>query len=474
MEEIFDYMGVDYLRYARNRESFNIPCPQCDVKGATSKNHLNVNLSRNRWRCPKCGAYGNAVNYYAYVNTGDYRLSTSAYAKLIEELTVAMKGDAAYQQERERRRSSLPEWKPIKSAEIASDEVLDKTFRTLLSWPPLALTEAHRKMLIARGLDNEAIDRNGYRSLSTGIEMAPYIPAALKTMYQQKCWGNVRKSLPRLNKMSDMAVMAGITVATWLERQGCIMEGVPGFFKFEGRWCFLFPGKGIAIPTRNRAGQIVCLQARLDSGNVRYMTISAKGLTLGVSEHISRVHWPLANDPMPGLSGHGNRMTEVLITEGPLKADVALHLLRKRGNCPPIAFAAIQGILNTNALMADCDELVKLGYKEVTNALDMDRLTNINVMRGSKRLRELLSEKGIKFHQMFWDEDSAKELARQQRTKCQEQDVPLPEKIPENPHAALAVYTNALAACSRTAGEHLDWPAKSKGIDDFLYSTTAK
>lgn len=468
MEEIFDYMGVDYLRYARNRDAFNIPCPKCDSNG--TKHHLNVNLSRKKWRCPKCGSYGDGVNYYALVTKGDHRLSAAEYAKLIDELTIAMKGDSAYQKKQKERRL-MPEPQYIKSAQIAADEVLDHTFRTLLSWPPLALTEAHKEMLLTRGLDEEAIESNGYKSLLNGIDFARYIDPAVKAAYGKNNWGNERKKQPRLKATSDMTVMAGLTVAYWLKQQGCTMKGVPGFFKFQGHWCFLFPGKGIAIPTRNREGQIVCLQARMDKGNVRYLTISAKGLELGVSEHISRVHWPLANDPVPGQPTDNQKVTEVLITEGPLKADVALHLLRKRGQCPHVAFAAIQGVLNTNALMTECEELVKLGYKEVTNALDMDRLTNINVMNGAKRLRELLSNIGLKFRQMFWDESSARELAEQQRAVCLELEVPLPAQNSQNPYLALARYTKALADAGHQ-NKTLDWPKKSKGIDDFLYSTS--
>ena len=38
------------------RSSYNIPCPVCD-HAASRKRHLNINLKRNVFRCPKCGQF---------------------------------------------------------------------------------------------------------------------------------------------------------------------------------------------------------------------------------------------------------------------------------------------------------------------------------------------------------------------------------------------------------------------------------
>ena len=42
------------------RSSYNIPCPVCDHAGSR-KRHLNINLKRNVFRCPKCGQFEGGV-----------------------------------------------------------------------------------------------------------------------------------------------------------------------------------------------------------------------------------------------------------------------------------------------------------------------------------------------------------------------------------------------------------------------------
>ena len=48
------------------RSAYNIPCPLCDRPGTREK-HLNINLKRNVYRCPKCGQFqGGVFDLYAY------------------------------------------------------------------------------------------------------------------------------------------------------------------------------------------------------------------------------------------------------------------------------------------------------------------------------------------------------------------------------------------------------------------------
>lgn len=470
MEEIFDFMQIDYGKYARGQNSFNIPCPICDKIG-TSR-HLNVNLAKKKWRCPKCGSGGNGVNFYHFVNTGYFELSKEEYTETIAELNRLMKGDTAYQK---RRAYNEVKWKSepkIKTVPIAEDDILHQTFSQLLDFKALSLLDEHRENLLARGLDEEAIEKNGYRSFPAGIQMKDFIRPDIKAAYEKNNWGKIKNENPRLKHMSDFALMMGLTVADWLKSRGCQMRGVPGFFRFFGHWCFLFPPKGIAIPTRNMKGQIVALQARTDIGRLRYMTVSAKGLELAVEENISRVHWPLGNDALdPSEDGNG---TEVIVTEGPLKADVALHLLKQNELRPKTAFVAMLGIMNTNSLLRDCEYLKELGYKQLTNAFDMDRLTNPNVLKGSVRLRTLLKEKGIVFSPLFWDKPTAIKTAEAQRKVCVELGVALPEKVSQNPFIALAQYTQALASEGDAARHTVEWDKHTKGIDDFLFVQSQK
>ena len=46
------------------RSSYNIPCPCCDDE--PGKRHLNINLKKDVFRCPRCGFSGGIFDLYAY------------------------------------------------------------------------------------------------------------------------------------------------------------------------------------------------------------------------------------------------------------------------------------------------------------------------------------------------------------------------------------------------------------------------
>jgi len=198
------------------------------------------------------------------------------------------------------------------------------------------------------------------------------------------------------------------------------------------------------IPTRNVFGQIVGLQIRKDKGDVRYKTYSSKGLPKGAEVGISRLHFPKAN---PKLTG-----SKVYLTEGPLKADIAKHLLLD----DKAYFIACQGVSNTSALSKCFKWLQRNGVKEVINALDMDKITNINVMMASKKIAGAAKECGISILNMYWDEEEAvRRLEALGHSK---------EQI-EKPFQMLLLETKRLYDQGASIDPH--W-GKNKGIDDYL------
>ena len=48
MEEVMDYLGINYRYYSNGNSVFNLPCPQCD--NGERKRHLNENLEKGKWR----------------------------------------------------------------------------------------------------------------------------------------------------------------------------------------------------------------------------------------------------------------------------------------------------------------------------------------------------------------------------------------------------------------------------------------
>ena len=71
------------------KSAYNIPCPLCDRAGSREK-HLNINLKRNVYRCPKCGQFqGGVFDLYAYY-MGIPR------EKVLEDLTARLQRDISY------------------------------------------------------------------------------------------------------------------------------------------------------------------------------------------------------------------------------------------------------------------------------------------------------------------------------------------------------------------------------------------
>ena len=64
MTDILPLLPIPQPPYGKS--AYNIPCPLCDKPGTREK-HLNINLKRNVYRCPKCGQFqGGVFDLYAY------------------------------------------------------------------------------------------------------------------------------------------------------------------------------------------------------------------------------------------------------------------------------------------------------------------------------------------------------------------------------------------------------------------------
>ena len=108
-----------------------------------------------------------------------------------------------------------------------------------------------------------------------------------------------------------------------------------------------------------------------------------------------------------------------------------------------------------------------MGYDKITLALDMDKCTNTNVMRGGKKLRDELTKRGFSVNIMTWDRESADELVEKQKKLIEEMDLRMPEKLPRNVFFEAA----ALSYVLKDAGvkeDRYQWNPKTKGIDDYL------
>ncbi len=153
----------------------------------------------------------------------------------------------------------------------------------------LVLSEEHRRQLHARGLDDLSIGVNGYASTPTPI-FASFIARALSREHD--------------------------------------LHGIPGFYRDAGEWRMVTGGAGFFVPVRGADSRIQGLQIRRDEGKPKYIWFSSKDRAGGASPG-SPVHYA-----KPNLL---KTATEVTLTEGALKADIAAHLL----GAPVVAAAGV-------------------------------------------------------------------------------------------------------------------------------------
>ena len=255
-----------------NRVSIDINCPFCG-----GKKKMNLNLKKDVFGCNRCGEKGGMLALYGKIFGVD---NQTAYAEITEKLgngNIRKSGSS---------RSAAENIKTEKEQGV-SDRIKNQAYTSLLSMLPLS--DTHKRKLLERGLTEDQIEQNGYRSTP---------------------------------------VLGFRKITEKILESGCRIEGVPGFHvDSEGRWTIHFSQKssGILIPIRNTLGLITGMQIRLDRpyDGRKYVWLSSVNFPQGASSG-SPVH----------LAGEaGDRI--VYITEGALKGDIAHAVSGKTFVCVP-------------------------------------------------------------------------------------------------------------------------------------------
>ena len=86
----------------------------------------------------------------------------------------------------------------------------------------------------------------------------------------------------------------------------------------------------------------------------------------------------------------------VLLTEGPMKADV-IHALTGQ------TVLAVPGVNSLAQLGPALEQLQAQGLEHMMTAFDMDYLTNPHVGEGQRNLAALLEQRGIPYGTYLWD-----------------------------------------------------------------------
>lgn len=124
-------------------------CPFCGDRGP-GKYHLSLNTRKNQYRCNLCEASGNSVSLYARMNGTSYRQAHEVLSK--------DGGIYRFPQQPLSQKPPEPEPKPLAMRHDVYYDMLSH----------LTLSPKHHNDLLSRGLSEERISQNMYRSLPSG------------------------------------------------------------------------------------------------------------------------------------------------------------------------------------------------------------------------------------------------------------------------------------------------------------------
>lgn len=343
--------GARQVGKPSQKGEIKVLCPR-GVKTTRGKTAtFDVNLAKSNFKCYRecsdCIGRGGMLDLYNLLCGGGTDRKT-AYVEIMNKL----KHEALP----EIKRPAEPIFTPQKSQENTTDaQTLDKAYRAFLA--TLTLSEKHRANLLSRGLTEPAIQKGLYKTVPQG----------------QAAWS---KSLRAL------------------EAQGIALQGVPGFYRKDGRYCAATFRSGFFIPYFDEQGRICGMQIRFDTakeGGKRYLWFSSAGYEDGCSAR------NITSYGAPGLMPTVDSGRLVFVTEGALKAAVANALDAKHH--PMIA---IGGVSCYGQWEETCKYLQSKNIRFVVDAFDSDRETNANVQRVLEKLYKIAAQHGIQMQRCDW------------------------------------------------------------------------
>lgn len=285
-------------------------------------------MDTDQYRCNLCGASGNSVSLYARLHG---LTNKEAYMEL------SRGGNVYPMPQQPSSQNTEPQPKPLAQRH--------EVYMDMLSL--LTLSAEHRENLRERGLFDDRIDQNQYRSMPQTSEGRKLLAALLRDT-------------------------------------GHDLQGIPGFRTSYGEWTLSGPN-GFLIPVRDKDGLIQGMKIRLDEGEPgrKYRWLSSRNAPNGTRSY----SWTHVT---------GNTASKrAYITEGPLKGDVASYLDNDA------LFVCIGGVFALHGLK---DTLISLGVTEVVEAMDMDQMSNPQVRRAILAIRqEVQGIRGIRYSKYVWN-----------------------------------------------------------------------
>lgn len=354
------------LPYEITPQGRTYTCPVCGRKGKW-------NITDKVYNCahPDCDFHGSAFDLWAHFRdiTAQDR---KELCRLVAKDFYSYTGGGIKVQPK----APVKKTPPIRTFNAASEEVLDDTYSALLE--QLTLSEKHRDALRRRGLPDEIIDANGYKTAAT---------------------------------------VGNRQIAHRLLSSGHLAEGVPGLYK-TSQWTVFNYGSGFLIPCRSIDGKIHGLQQRTDQRTYRrplkvlhlrcsaadakrklrpangtlykkakYLTVSTGNKPYG-TKGFTKPHYN------PGWDA-GN---DLIITEGPLKGDIISMFTGK-------ATLSVLGVSSLSFVPEMLRQLRALGKSRILIAYDMDMYAKNGVRKALRKLERIIAHMGYRYGRLDWKEE---------------------------------------------------------------------
>lgn len=346
----------DKFKRARAAIGFNITCPFCG-----GKNKLNIN-PKGFARCAKCGDGHDSSKGFDAI-------------KLHSALTGLTRKDA--ENDLNKRWQGLPSDAQVKylqpvipeaSEKIMPIELRNNFYKTYLNC--LVLKKTHYQNLIARGLDEEFIIKEGFRSLH-GKKETKELTNKIVISLDSDTKKYLKQDFNKLN----------------------VRYAVPGFCKLftKSQDLVTYQNDGFLIPVRRITGEIEGFQIRHDEKNktegfTRYSWLSSSFADGGIgTKELKNIHHV-------GFDAYQEKYNKyprtIYLTEGCLKADVASYLCKR-------PYIALMGVNNVSQLSEELIMQKNLGCKNVCVVIDMDYRQKKEVNQALKKIITIIRESGL-------------------------------------------------------------------------------
>lgn len=412
--ELAQKMGITILKQLHDGQVL-ARCPFCGDSQKQHHGHLYLKPETGEYMCHRCGVSGYAIGLYARLRGLDTK---TAYKELITGALGPLNV----------RTQDMPKI----SQNITPVEVRDQVYRALMKHLPLY--QRHKQDLISRGLPEDMVIK-GYRSLPDDpktrwsvcrklindgfpLEGIPGFYRRTSRKNNEEYWDMVEGPGYLIPVKDTEGRITGMQIRR--DPPGLLTVYGQGTVKVKavyadesGEKTFTCEIQSVLIPKRGGTGQGIIAPYEVGTGQTQLkLLIDGKNVTKDADWYVSgpavigpgkKYVW-FSTPGRPGGAGiqaqphvtRPGKTGKVWITEGPLKADVAAHLLSK-------PFIGVPGI---NAWEPVKDIAAAMGVKEVVSAYDNE--DNPYTHQNEIALAEYLNQAGIKVTMARWDRELGK------------------------------------------------------------------